>query len=546
LDISPAWLRIFFPFWPTEAFDGGWSSWLHGWQVVPAIIFWHHATTLIRPGEMNWWRWTRVSAGYLVAITGIWVLYEKPLLFADVSGDPLYLHTLIPGPLYLPTLVVFLLFIVFCLINIIRSIGTTESKLYKRQLLTMAIATVIAGFTAPTAFVAAVFGIPIPRLAFTILLFISVAMIGYGVARYSALIEGRTIRRDFVYSAIITGFVVLIYSMVTWVSIKVFNVPLAAYVFVLIIVIVTHNLVDVTRHTLDAIFYQRENQQIRANLRKLANQVGDRDLGKNISSTLETMCNSVRSTYGLVLKFDGGRTDLLSTYNFQTRDLTQPIEDFWADDILHLTPNHFPSPLDEAALLVPLYVDATQIGAMIFGRPANSTNFSKEDVDLLLYPSDGLAEIIYKAQKETEYLQQISEIVEQKNDEDRIPVKDVEKALRNIYDYAYLGDLPIANLKLVETRLSKRDVTHIDRGKMVNQVLAEAVEKLRPEIETPKDQPSREWFPYLILHGAYLDDQLNRDIMSRLYISEGTFNRTRRSAIRSVARVLGELETRYH
>jgi hypothetical protein len=37
-------------------------------------------------------------------------------------------------------------------------------------------------------------------------------------------------------------------------------------------------------------------------------------------------------------------------------------------------------------------------------------------------------------------------------------------------------------------------------------------------------------------------DELNRDIMSRLYISEGTFNRTRRRAVRGVARALQEVE----
>ena len=33
------------------------------------------------------------------------------------------------------------------------------------------------------------------------------------------------------------------------------------------------------------------------------------------------------------------------------------------------------------------------------------------------------------------------------------------------------------------------------------------------------------------------------NIMLKLYISEGTFNRTRRMAIRSLARALGEMET---
>jgi hypothetical protein len=48
------------------------------------------------------------------------------------------------------------------------------------------------------------------------------------------------------------------------------------------------------------------------------------------------------------------------------------------------------------------------------------------------------------------------------------------------------------------------------------------------------------------LHEAYIEEKLNRDIMSRLYISEGTFNRTRRAAIRSLARILGEMEMAVH
>ena len=81
---------------------------------------------------------------------------------------------------------------------------------------------------------------------------------------------------------------------------------------------------------------------------------------------------------------------------------------------------------------------------------------------------------------------------------------------------------------------------------MVYKLIEEAVNKLKPEKEYTNDIPSREWYPYLILHYAYFEDKLNRDIMSLLYISEGTFNRTRRSAIRSVARILSDLEKNSH
>jgi hypothetical protein len=95
---------------------------------------------------------------------------------------------------------------------------------------------------------------------------------------------------------------------------------------------------------------------------------------------------------------------------------------------------------------------------------------------------------------------------------------------------------------LVKDRLSGGQVTHLERGKAVQQVMLEAIEKLRPAGAIPRDPPPREWYPYLILRQAYLEEVANRDIMLRLYISEGTFNRTRRSAIRSLARALGEME----
>jgi hypothetical protein len=84
--------------------------------------------------------------------------------------------------------------------------------------------------------------------------------------------------------------------------------------------------------------------------------------------------------------------------------------------------------------------------------------------------------------------------------------------------------------------------TFITRGKAVSNLLAKAVLKLKPEQEKPAGAPSRSWYPYLILRNAYLESVFNREIMSQLYISEGTFNRTRRAAIQSVARILEEME----
>jgi hypothetical protein len=82
--------------------------------------------------------------------------------------------------------------------------------------------------------------------------------------------------------------------------------------------------------------------------------------------------------------------------------------------------------------------------------------------------------------------------------------------------------------------------SHIERGKELQKILAESIEYFRPSGKRPPEPLPREWYSYAVLHDAYIEGVPNREIMGRLYISEGTFNRTRRSALRSLARLLME------
>ena len=196
-------------------------------------------------------------------------------------------------------------------------------------------------------------------------------------------------------------------------------------------------------------------------------------------------------------------------------------------------------------MLIPLYASHEQIGALLLGRPENGIHYSREDLHLLEGSVDRLTELIIKNRRINEYLDQVVQLPLQQTSPsiDLIPTAWVEDALQNICDYAYLGDSPLVNLKQVAATQNGPAVTHLDLGKAVHQVLFDAVEKLRPDPTLPAGPIPREWFPYLILHEAYFNGLPNRDITLKLYISEGTFHRTRRSAIRSVARVLSELES---
>ena len=183
----------------------------------------------------------------------------------------------------------------------------------------------------------------------------------------------------------------------------------------------------------------------------------------------------------------------------------------------------------------------------MLGRPVNGLHYALEDLEQILDFTDRIGETILISQRNVQYLNQLAQFTQSQNPLDSnnntpVSTECLELAMRNLYDYTYLADNPLAELKLVQTRLTQGQVTHLERGKMVHSVLLEALEKLCPGLEAPSNPPPREWYPYIILQEASLNETSNRDIMLKLYISEGTFSRTRRAAILSLAWALGEME----
>ena len=114
-------------------------------------------------------------------------------------------------------------------------------------------------------------------------------------------------------------------------------------------------------------------------------------------------------------------------------------------------------------------------------------------------------------------------------------IKYVEDGFRNLHDYSKFGRSPLVSV------FGIHGDDHIERGKQVQRQLIEILEKLRPQGEPPSEPLPREWYSYTILYDAYVEERPARDIMGKLYISEGTYYRTRRRALRGVTRALLEL-----
>lgn len=544
----PAWMHFLFPFWPVGTFEGEPMAWLQGWSVIPAIVFWHHATTLMRPGRLNIWRWTRILVAYALAVIAIVVQTNTPILFTVERGNPLYLNSLMAGSWYPFFGIALVVLTVACVINLVLTARVTPEPTPRSQMEVLVSATLVAGLAGPLSLAGSAFQLPIPIVALSLAVGIPVGMIGYGVARFSALTEGRTIRRDFLYNLILLVLVVAVYLLASWILIQAYNAPAIMLVFIPVLAVLTHSLMNTAFRLTEPLLYGQSTHQMRAVMRHLVHMAGeDEALEENLITALDTLCAAVRASYGLILAFEGQDVHRVAACRWDGEAVNLKPDDLSADDVLYLASGQLRTPLQKAALLIPLYAQEGQIGALVLGRPVNGISYAPEEVVRLMNLSDQIADAMCISRLKKKYMQRIVRLAEGRPSQGMdspqlVPVEAVESALRHLNDYTYLADSPLANMKVVHERLSHEQNTHLDRGKIVHDIVLETLERLCPESNISRDPPPREWYPYLILRDAYLEEIPNRDIMLRLYISEGTFNRTRRSAIRSVARALGEIE----
>jgi hypothetical protein len=543
----PELMRFVFLFWPEEALAESRSQWLQGWSVAPAAVFWHHATVLMRPGGLNVWRWVRIWAGYLLAILAIIAQANASILYTPEDSNPLYLNSLQAGPWYSFFGLALVILTLYSAVNLLRSTRSAPSKVLRNSFSLMAFATLVAGVVAPFSILGSMLGLPVPMVVISLFVLIPMIIIGYDVARYSAMMEGHTIQRDFYYNLLLLGLVVLVYLSVSAILVVAYQAPQAIVIIIPVLAVLTHSLVSTAARLLDRMFFRQEARQLRSNLQRLIRlAVEETDLDESLVQTLESLCNNARSTYGMILTFQSGSVWQVAAYHWYGGPITLKTTDLAADDVIHLKPGQLQPPLEEAALLVPLYTEAEQVGALLLGRPVNGIRYSEDEVTNLLNLTDRMGEILASARRKAEKLSQIAHLTEPsplQGADFPVTAEMVEDALRNLYDYTWLADSPLAQMRLVGTRLLAGKVTHLERGKAVHDVVLQAIDKLRPGGEIPRDPPPREWYPYRILYDAYLREISNREIMMHLYISEGTFNRTRRSAIRSLARALSEMET---
>lgn len=403
----------------------------------------------------------------------------------------------------------------------------------------------------------------------------AVGLLGLSVARHNARVEGRDVKRDLLYIALTIGSFTAFYILVAeFLYLGGHDFSTLTVVLIVVVAISSLMLYDGLRTTLDRLFYREQFRQLRANLRALAREAGiGQSLPERLQAILTGLCQTLEIRRGLVALRDGDRFVCQATERALPVGQTYPAPLLEADEIVDLPRAGQEGP-EGLLLLVPLHAGEAQIGALVLGAREAAQPYSEEDRLLLDDLAEQVAAVIQATRLQEANARAISDMVAEFRERERTLQRQmqavlaerelaarpvlagvgekqfvslVEDALRRLHDYAYLGEHALARLRIVDGCLAGGDeavVTHLDRGKALSEVLVQALGKLRPAGEEPgpHDVPPREWHAYLILHGAYVRGALNRDLMSWLYVGEGTFNRTRRRAVRAVAKALQEME----
>ena len=516
---------------------------------------------------------------FILIITGVLPSSPPVGLFnpgTSVAPDPVSLGYVsrTASPLY-PLFIVW--FIGTCLLafaNMLRSYQRTRGTVQGQPFGTFFVAAALVGFGGAYSGFGTWLKLDVPTFPADIFFGSAIFLVGYAVSRYAALLEGRLMERDFFYALFLVGSFTLVYSLIAVALYASGQISFVALVFIMVGTIAANSLLDGARIALDRVFYQGQFQKLRGHLRALAREAGTSGtLNEQLQAILVSLCDFFRIQQGLVALAQDKQWIVRATYRahavgqaFENSVLTATE----SIGLIHSNKNN----LMGMTLLVPLYARGVQIGAIVLGAKESKKAFAESDLELLEDLADQISALIHALQMQEQNAHAIDRMVEEFREKERALqlqtlkifetsreetdssgqgvqaetlVPWVEETLRKFYDFAYLGEHPLAKLRIVDNCLAERHEVNpgfIERGKALGDILTRALDQLKPDTALPaKSQvPSREWHSYIILHDSYVAEETNRDIMSRLYISEGTFNRTRRRALYSVAKTLTEME----
>jgi len=385
-----------------------------------------------------------------------------------------------------------------------------------------------------------------PRIIQDSLAFCGVFVLGLSVARHQTWTERRATLQDFPLTTLST---LGLATLTTFFASK-SGMPVKNLASVAGFVVLAVGLYDLTREFLER-QRMRNESHFRKQLRHLDSEnAGEDALKSRLQDGLDLLCQTLNAPGGFVAIRRGDEFVVLADRS------SVPVGSGISEALVACEDVSRPKAeqLSSLAWIAPSFEGRTQVAVVGVEKSRSRMEYSKGNLELLAEVADQIGTIVSLSNVEPKRNNQIHELAAESQkdmtelnsatstmldsistDPDNDFIKIVEEALRHLPDAITLGQSTLAE------KISIKGESHIERGKQLQELLTGAIESLRPAEKRPPEPLPRVWYNHAVLHDAYVEGVPNREIMARLYISEGTFNRTRRNALRGLARLLVEI-----
>ena len=485
-------------------------------------------------------RWVEVGVYVLGAVTATLLLVTRNS-FVGEQGNMLYVAHMGVGPPY----VLYGIFQVVIALGILYNLLTDNKIGLTRQGKYFLVASLFPAAAVVLGVVGLAITPQMPRVIPDLLIFSGIFLLGISVARHQTLVERRTTIQDLPISALTVLGLAALYAFLAlrW------GLPLEMIGAVVAIAILTHSSYDLAREFLERLRIRNESA-FRQQLRQLENEsFSEEALQVHLQKGLDLLCEALDSSGGMIAIRRGENFVVMASRDGFVVDSRLAPALVACEDVSRPNTDQLPN----IVWIAPTFEAETQVAVIGISQPKAKLNYSTGDLDLLAEVADQVGTIVSLSNLRPEKNDQIRQLVTESQaqatelntiaDEmiaaittnpDTDFIKLVEESLRRYSDYIALGQSPLADWAGITAE------SYIERGKQLQKFLADAIESFRPAGARPREPLPRVWYSYAVLYDAYVEGVPNREIMARLYISEGTFHRTRRNAIRGLARLLAE------
>ena len=383
-----------------------------------------------------------------------------------------------------------------------------------------------------------------PRVIQDTLAFCGVFVLGLSVARHQTWTERRTTLQDFPLTTLATLGLAGLTAFFAWNA----GMPADRLASVVAFVVLSVGGYDLTREFLERQRAGKESS-LRKQLRRLDREEKSTEaLRDRLQAGLDQLCQTIEAPGGFVAIRRGEQFVVLASRSSVGTGSELTAEAVACEDLSHPKPEHFAT----VAWLAPSFEGHRQVAVVGIEKARSRLEYSSGNLELLAEVADQIGTLVSLSQGVAGSSPQIPPVAEEAQVADELNtvagnlmdsisfnndaefIKNVEEALRHLHDTIALGQCQLAETMFVDAE------SHVERGKRLQERLTVAIETLRPAERRPAEPLPRVWYNHAVLYDAYVEGVPNREIMARLYISEGTFNRTRRNAIRGLARMLVE------